>query len=77
MNNPSIASKRVPGLVMWPNGTIVTVRLREDGTIERDRRGDAIPLQVHGRWTGEHAGEVFVAIELRLMRDAHETRKYN
>lgn len=65
MNRPVLESKIVPGLVMWPNGAVVTVRLR-DGQIERDRSGDAIPLQVHGRWTGDEQAAVFAAIEAKL-----------
>lgn len=65
MNAPRRTSTRVLGLVMWDNGAIVTLRMK-DGVIERDRRGDPTVLAFHGRWTGEHADAVFAAVESAL-----------
>jgi hypothetical protein len=65
MNRTLYQSAKIPGLVMWANGAIVTVRMKE-GRIELDRRGDPIPVCMHGRWVGDCAEAVFAAVEQAL-----------
>lgn len=76
MTAPRFQSKFVPGLVMWPNGAIVRVRVDEDGAIVRDRNGRVDVRESHARILAESPldREVFDLVETRAIEARHEAQ---
>lgn len=41
MTAPRFESKKIPGLVMWPNGHVVRVRVLDDAVITKEKYGES------------------------------------
>jgi hypothetical protein len=69
---PRLQSEKIPGLVMWPNGSIVRVELDKDGRIIRNREDRPTVLASYGRVQcdkSELADGVFRLVEEMLEKD--------